>query len=63
MHSDVTAEDLKPVKLAMSGGAPLGVSDEERFLEKVNKPMILVQGILFAVFYIFVPIFTNLLAV
>lgn len=44
MHPEVTAETLQSVNFVMSGSAPLGALDEQRFLEKANKDMNILQG-------------------
>lgn len=44
MHPEVTEETLKSVNCVMSGSAPLGALDEQRFLEKAKKDMNILQG-------------------
>lgn len=44
MHPEVTEETLKSVNCVMSGSAPLGALDEQRFLEKAKKDMDILQG-------------------
>lgn len=43
-HPDVKIEYLKHVKHIMSGAAPLGASDEERFIEKFGDHLRILQG-------------------
>lgn len=44
LHPDVKPEYLKKLKFITSGAAPLGPSDEERFLEKFGTNMKIGQG-------------------
>lgn len=44
VHPDIKPEHLASLKNVLSGAAPLGASDEERFLEKANKPINMLQG-------------------
>lgn len=43
-HPDVTSELLQNVRVVTSGAAPLGGTDEDRFLEKANKKIYMLQG-------------------
>lgn len=43
-HPDVTPELLNNVRAVTSGAAPLGGSDEDRFLEKAGRQIYMLQG-------------------
>lgn len=43
-HPDVTPELLQNVRIVSSGAAPLGASDEEKFLEKMGRHVHMLQG-------------------
>ncbi|RZB49892.1 AMP-binding domain containing protein, partial [Asbolus verrucosus] len=43
-HPSVTKEDLQSVRTLVSGAAPLGRLDEERFLQKAQKDINIIQG-------------------
>lgn len=44
MHPDVKPEYLSSVRIAMSGAAPLGSEDEDRFLNKMKSSIKVLQG-------------------
>ncbi|KAF7279389.1 hypothetical protein GWI33_007331 [Rhynchophorus ferrugineus] len=44
LHPDVLPEYLKKLRFAFSGAAPLGPLDEEKFLDKVGRHVLLVQA-------------------
>lgn len=46
-HPDVTPELLQNVRAVTSGAAPLGGSDEERFVEKAGRNVYMLQGTYF----------------
>lgn len=59
--SDVKPEYLRSLKVATSGAAPLGYSDELRFKEKIkNENAFIRQGIFTKVYKIFFVIDNNL---
>lgn len=43
-HPSVKKEYLQSVRSIVSGAAPLGASDEKKFLAKVEKPINMLQG-------------------
>lgn len=49
LHPEVLPEYLKNMRFAFSGAAPLGSLDEEKFLDKVGRHVLLVQGTEFVV--------------
>lgn len=50
MHPEVKPEYFDSVKILMSGAAPLGGDDEERFLSKIeNRNVNVIQGIYYIV--------------
>lgn len=44
-HPMVTSEDLAPFRVISCGAAPLGASDEDRFLQKAKQNVHILQGI------------------
>lgn len=43
-HASVTSKHLSSVQSIISGAAPLGTTDMERFLEKAGKEILALQG-------------------